>query len=200
MSEVFVIATNNPKKLREIDAILKLVGASAVTMREAGIDTDPEETGLTFEENAYIKAHAACMASGKPAIADDSGLEVDALNKAPGIYSARYCEGSDSDRVDFLLKNMQGKQNRTARFVSAVCCVFPSGECITVRGECEGVIIEQPQGENGFGYDPVFYVPEQSCTFAQLTPEIKNKISHRAHALEKLAIELKKREIQNADK
>ena len=200
MSEVFVIATNNPKKLREIDAILKLVGASAVTMREAGIDTDPEETGLTFEENAYIKAHAACMASGKPAIADDSGLEVDALNKAPGIYSARYCEGSDSDRVDFLLKNMQGKQNRTARFVSAVCCVFPSGECITVRGECEGVIIEQPQGENGFGYDPVFYVPEQSCTFAQLAPEIKNKISHRAHALEKLAIELKKREIQNADK
>ena len=200
MSEVFVIATNNPKKLREIDAILKLVGASAVTMREAGIGTDPEETGLTFEENAYIKAHAACMASGKPAIADDSGLEVDALNKAPGIYSARYCEGSDSDRVDFLLKNMQGKQNRTARFVSAVCCVFPSGECITVRGECEGVIIEQPQGENGFGYDPVFFVPEQNCTFAQLAPEIKNKISHRAHALEKLAIELKKREIQNADK
>ena len=200
MSEVFVIATNNPKKLREIDAILKLVGAGAVTMREAGIDTDPEETGLTFEENAYIKAHAACMASNKPAIADDSGLEVDALNKAPGIYSARYCEGSDSDRVDFLLKNMQGKQNRTARFVSAVCCVFPSGECITVRGECEGVIIEQPQGENGFGYDPVFFVPEQNCTFAQLAPEIKNKISHRAHALEKLAIELKKREIQNADK
>ena len=200
MSEVFVIATNNPKKLREIDAILKLVGASAVTMREAGIDTDPEETGLTFEENAYIKAHAACMASGKPAIADDSGLEVDALNKAPGIYSARYCEGSDSDRVDFLLKNMQGKQNRTARFVSAVCCVFPSGECITVRGECEGVITEQPQGENGFGYDPVFFVPEHNCTFAQLAPEIKNKISHRAHALEKLAIELKKREIQNADK
>ena len=200
MSEVFVIATNNPKKLREIDAILKLGGAGAVTMREAGIDTDPEETGLTFEENAYIKAHAACMASGKPAIADDSGLEVDALNKAPGIYSARYCEGSDSDRVDFLLKNMQGKQNRTARFVSAVCCVFPSGECITVRGECEGVITEQPQGENGFGYDPVFFVPEHNCTFAQLAPEIKNKISHRAHALEKLAIELKKREIQNADK
>ena len=200
MSEVFVIATNNPKKLREIDAILKLVGASAVTMREAGIDTDPEETGLTFEENAYIKAHAACVASGKPAIADDSGLEVDALNKAPGIYSARYCEGSDSDRVDFLLKNMQGKSDRTARFVSAVCCVFPSGECITVRGECEGVITEQAQGENGFGYDPVFFVPEHNCTFAQLAPEIKNKISHRAHALEKLAIELKKREIQNADK
>ena len=200
MSEVFVIATNNPKKLREIDAILKLVGAGAITMREAGIDTDPEETGSTFEENAYIKAHAACVASGKPAIADDSGLEVDALDKAPGIYSARYCEGSDSDRVDFLLKNMQGKQNRTARFVSAVCCAFPSGECITVRGECEGVIIEQPQGENGFGYDPVFFVPEQNCTFAQLAPEIKNKISHRAHALEKLAIELKKREIQNADK
>lgn len=200
MSEVFVIATNNPKKLREIDAILKLVGAGAVTMREAGIDTDPEETGSTFEENAYIKAHAACVASNRPAIADDSGLEVDALNKAPGIYSARYCEGTDSDRVDFLLRNMQGKSDRSARFVSAVCCVFPSGEKITVRGECEGVIIEQPAGENGFGYDPVFFVPEYEQTFAQISPEIKNKISHRARALEKLAIELKKREIKNADK
>ena len=128
MSDVFVIATNNPKKLKEIDAILKEIGASAITLREAGISTDPEETGTTFEENAFIKAQAACIASGRPAIADDSGLEVDALDKAPGIYSARYCEGSDSDRVDFLLKNMQGVKNRTARFVSAVCCVFPSGE------------------------------------------------------------------------
>lgn len=200
MSEVFVIATNNQKKLREIDAILKQIGASAVTMREAGINTDPEETGTTFEENAFIKAQAACAASNKPAIADDSGLEVDALNKAPGIYSARYCEGTDSDRVDFLLRNMQGKSDRTARFVSAVCCVFPSGEKITVRGECEGVIIDAPRGENGFGYDPVFYVPEYRQTFAEISPDIKNKISHRAHALEKLAIELKKREKNHADK
>ena len=200
MSEVFVIATNNQKKLREIDAILRQIGASAVTMREAGINTDPEETGTTFEENAYIKAQAACIASNKPAIADDSGLEVDALNKAPGIYSARYCEGTDSDRVDFLLRNMQGKSDRTARFVSAVCCVFPSGERITVRGECEGVIIDAPRGENGFGYDPVFYVPEYRQTFAEISPDIKNKISHRAHALEKLAIELKKREKNHADK
>lgn len=200
MSEVFVIATNNQKKLREIDAILKQIGASAVTMREAGINTDPEETGTTFEENAFIKAQAACAASGRPAIADDSGLEVDALNKAPGIYSARYCEGTDSDRVDFLLRNMQGKSDRAARFVSAVCCVFPSGERITVRGECEGVILDAPRGENGFGYDPVFYVPKYEQTFAQLSPEIKNQISHRARSLEKLAIELKKREINNADK
>ena len=200
MSEVFVIATNNQKKLREIDAILKQIGASAVTMREAGINTDPEETGTTFEENAFIKAQAACAASNKPAIADDSGLEVDALDKAPGIYSARYCEGTDQDRVDFLLRNMQGKSDRTARFVSAVCCVFPSGERLTVRGECEGVIIDAPRGENGFGYDPVFYVPEYRQTFAEISPEIKNKISHRARALEKLAIELKKREIKNADK
>ncbi|MBO7275555.1 MAG: RdgB/HAM1 family non-canonical purine NTP pyrophosphatase [Clostridia bacterium] len=200
MSEVFVIATNNQKKLREIDAILKQIGASAVAMAEAGISTDPEETGLSFEENAFIKANAACLASGKPAIADDSGLEVDALNKAPGIYSARYCEGTDSDRVNFLLRNMQGKSDRTARFVSAVCCVFPSGERITVRGECEGEIIDAPRGENGFGYDPVFYVPEYEQTFAEISPEIKNKISHRAHALEKLAIELKKREINHADK
>ena len=200
MSEVFVIATNNPKKLREIDAILKQIGASAVTMREAGINTDPEETGTTFEENAFIKAQAACAASNKPAIADDSGLEVDALNKAPGIYSARYCEGTDSDRVDFLLRNMQGKSDRSARFVSAVCCVFPSGEHLTVRGECEGVIIDAPRGENGFGYDPVFYVPEYRQTFAEISPDIKNKISHRAHALEKLATELKKREKNHADK
>ena len=200
MSEVFVIATNNQKKLREIDAILRQIGASAVTMGEAGINTDPEETGLSFEENAFIKANAACAASGKPAIADDSGLEVDALDKAPGIYSARYCEGTDSDRVNFLLRNMQGKSDRTARFVSAVCCVFPSGERITVRGECEGEIIDAPRGENGFGYDPVFYVAEYKQTFAEISPEIKNKISHRAHALEKLAIELKKREKSHADK
>ena len=200
MSEVFVIATNNQKKLREIDAILKQIGASAVTMSEAGINTDPEETGTTFEENAFIKAQAACAASGMPAIADDSGLEVDALDKAPGIYSARYCEGTDSDRVDFLLRNMQGKSDRSARFVSAVCCVFPSGERLTVRGECEGVIIDAPRGENGFGYDPVFYVPEYRQTFAEISPDIKNKISHRAHALEKLAIELKKREKNHADK
>jgi len=125
---------------------------------------------------------------------------VDALNKAPGIYSARYCEGSDSDRVDFLLKNMQDKKDRTARFVSAVCCTFPSGETITVRGECEGEITYAPEGENGFGYDPVFFVREHNCTFAQLSPEIKNQISHRARALDKLACELKKREMQNADK
>lgn len=195
MSDVFVIATNNPKKLKEIDAILKEIGASAITLREAGISTDPEETGTTFEENAFIKAQAACIASGRPAIADDSGLEVDALDKAPGIYSARYCEGSDSDRVDFLLKNMADKTDRTARFVSAVCCVFPSGECITVRGECEGEITHAPAGENGFGYDPVFYVPEQGSTFAQIPAEIKNTISHRARALSRLAAELKKREI-----
>ena len=200
MSEVFVIATNNPKKLREIDAILKQIGASAVTMREVGINTDPEETGKTFEENAFIKAQAACLASNKPAIADDSGLEVDALDKAPGIYSARYCEGSDEDRVNFLLENMKDKKDRSARFVSAVCCVFPSGESITVRGECEGRIIYAPEGENGFGYDPVFYVEEYKQTFAQLSAEIKNKISHRARALEKLATELKKREMNYADK
>ena len=194
MSEVFVIATNNQKKLKEIDAILKLIGASAVTMKEAGISTDPEETGKTFEENAFIKAQAACSAANMPAIADDSGLEVDALDGAPGIYSARYCEGSDSDRVDFLLKNMEDKTNRTARFVSAVACVFPNGEKIIVRGTCEGEILHAPCGENGFGYDPVFFVPEHKQTFAQLPSEIKNKISHRAASLDKLAAELKKRD------
>lgn len=200
MKEVFVIATNNQKKLREIDAILRQIGASAITMKDAGIATDPEETGTSFEENAFIKAETACKASNRPAIADDSGLEVDALGGAPGIYSARYCEGSDSDRVDFLLKNMEDKTLRSARFVSAVACVFPNGEKIVVRGTCEGEILHAPQGENGFGYDPVFYVPEHKQTFAQLPAEIKNKISHRAVALEKLAAELRKREMENADK
>jgi XTP/dITP diphosphohydrolase len=133
------------------------------------------------------------MASGKPAIADDSGLEVDALNKAPGIYSARYCEGTDSDRVDFLLRNMQGKSDRTARFVSAVCCVFPSGEHLTVRGECEGEIIDAPRGENGFGYDPVFYYPPDGMTLAELDAQRKNEISHRGEALRLFAAALAER-------
>ena len=194
-----VLASKNPHKLVEINEITQKFGFELVLQSGLGVDLDVEENGTTFEENAMIKAAAAAK-SGFIGLGDDSGLVVPALNMEPGIYSARYCEGTDSDRVDFLLRNMQGKSDRSARFVSAVCCVFPSGEHLTVRGECEGLIIDAPRGENGFGYDPVFYVPEYRQTFAEISPDIKNKISHRAHALEKLAIELKKREKNHADK
>ncbi len=191
---VIVAATNNKKKLTELCQILDSQGANVISLSEAGILTDPEETGTTFEQNAIIKAHAAALASGKIAIADDSGLEVDALDGAPGIYSARYCEGSDSDRTAFLLKNMEhvpdGK--RTARFVSAIAVVTPDGEQTVVRGTCEGIIARAPQGDGGFGYDPVFYVPEENATFSQIDSERKNQISHRANALRLIAPHLQK--------
>jgi len=200
MKPTFVIASNNPKKLREIGAILEKIGARAISLKEAGITSDPEETGKTFEENSLIKARSACDRANLPAIADDSGLCVEALSGEPGIYSARYCEGSDTDRLFFLLKNMEGKENRHAKFVSAVSCVFPNGEEITVRGECHGEILYAPAGEGGFGYDPIFFVKEYEQTFAQLPPEVKNQISHRAASLRALAAELEKREINYADK
>lgn len=187
----FVLASNNKKKLKEMNDILSRDGYSVISMAEAGITSEPEENGTTFEENALIKARAAAKESGRPCIADDSGLEVDALDGAPGVYSARYCAGSDMDRVMYLLKNMEGKSDREARFVSAVACVFPGGKEIVVRGECHGEILKELKGEGGFGYDPVFYVPAEGCTFAEMTQERKNMISHRANAMEKLRQELK---------
>ena len=186
----FILASNNPKKLRELTAIL--AGHETVSLSQAGLDIDPDETGTTFEENALIKARAVCAASGQAAIADDSGLVVDALDGAPGVRSARYCEGTDADRTAFLLSNLRevpGEQ-RTARFVSAVAAVFPGGREITVRGQCHGVILREPRGENGFGYDPVFFVPEENGTFAEITQETKNRISHRGKALQKLKEQL----------
>lgn len=186
----FILATNNPKKLRELEAILS--GRQICTLKQAGIDIEIAETGQTFEENALIKARAACAASGLPAIADDSGLEVDALGGRPGVLSARYCEGTDEDRVRFLLENMKDipGESRTARFVSAVACVFSDGREIVVRGECNGVILRECRGDGGFGYDPVFFVPEENGTFAEITAETKNRISHRGKALQKLKKEL----------
>ena len=186
----FILASNNPKKLRELTAIL--AGHETVSLSQAGLDIDPDETGMTFEENALIKARAVCAASGQAAIADDSGLVVDALDGAPGVRSARYCEGTDADRTAFLLRNLRevpGEQ-RTARFVSAVAAVFPGGREITVRGQCHGIILREPRGENGFGYDPVFFVPEENGTFAEITQETKNRISHRGKALQKLKEQL----------
>lgn len=187
-----VLASNNKKKLREMSDILSGMGHSVISMAEAGIDSQPEETGETFEENAMIKAKSAMECCGLPCIADDSGLMVDALGGAPGIYSARYCEGSDLDRVMFLLKNMEGKSDRRARFVSAIACVFPDGRTICARGECPGEILTTLEGEGGFGYDPVFYLPKEGMTFAQMPAERKNLISHRAAAMREFCEKLKK--------
>lgn len=193
--DTYVIATNNAHKLHEIRDILENDRRKFVSMKEAGIATDPEETGTTFEENALIKARAACKASGMPALADDSGLEVDALNGEPGIRSARYCQGSDQDRVDFLLKKMENvpDEQRGAQFVSAIACVYPDGTEFAIRGICRGEILRENHGEGGFGYDPVFYVPAEGETFSSMAQERKNQISHRANALALTKAELEKR-------
>ena len=193
--DTYVIATNNAHKLHEIRDILENDRRKFLSMKEAGIATDPEENGTTFEENALIKARAACKASGLPALADDSGLEVDALNGEPGIRSARYCEGSDADRVVYLLKKMENipAENRGAQFVSAIACVYPDGTEFAVRGICRGIILTENRGEGGFGYDPVFFVPEEGDTFASMPQERKNAISHRANSLKLTREELERR-------
>ena len=192
MSEKIIFATGNAGKLKEIREILKDLNREIVTMREAGFEGEIEENGTTFAENAAIKAMAVMQASGLPAIADDSGLCVDALNGAPGIYSARY-GGVDSDQARYrlLLENLRGAGARTAHFHTAIVCCFPNGDRLDAAGDCFGTIAYAPQGDNGFGYDPVFFVPELRKTFAQLTPEEKNAISHRGNALRAFAAELK---------
>ncbi|MGI5978057.1 MAG: XTP/dITP diphosphatase [Oscillospiraceae bacterium] len=180
----YILASNNPGKLREMKAILAEIGAEVVSQREAGADFEAEETGETFEENALIKARAACAALGEPAIADDSGLCVDALGGAPGVYSARYggCE-TDSERTALLLKNLGDAKDRSAKFVSCIACVFPNGDVLTARGECPGIITTSPRGDGGFGYDPVFELPGTGKTMSELTEEEKNAVSHRGRAL-----------------
>ncbi len=180
-----VLASKNKKKLVEMNDILSRLGVQVCSEAEAGVDVEVEETGTTFEENSLLKARAVMEASGMPAIADDSGLCVDALGGAPGVYSARYGgEGlDDTGRYRLLLENMRGQSPRTARFVSVITCCFPNGDVITARGECPGTIAFAPMGEGGFGYDPVFFLPERKKTFAQLTAEEKNEISHRGKAL-----------------
>ena len=193
-----VLASKNAHKLVEMKDILSQLGVEVVLESEVGVDVDVEETGATFEENAYLKAHAVMEASGLPAIADDSGLCVDALNGAPGVYSARYGgpELDDAGRYKLLLENMRGQLDRRCKFVSAICCCFPNGDRVEARGECAGTLAYAPKGEDGFGYDPVFFVPGLKKTFAELSPEEKNAISHRGNALkafrEKLETYLKK--------
>lgn len=186
-----VLASKNPKKLAEMGEILSHMGVEVCLQSDVGIDLDVEETGATFEENALLKARAVMEASGLPAIADDSGLCVDALGGAPGVYSARYGGPGldDEGRYRLLLENLRG-QPRAARFVSVIACCFPDGTVLTARGECPGTIAFAPQGEGGFGYDPVFFLPPLKKTFAQLTPEEKNAISHRGRALEVFQREL----------
>lgn len=192
----FLIATHNMKKRDELSRILKPVGVRVLLAEEAGVDlTDVEETGTTFEENAFLKAQSGCLESDMPCIADDSGLAVDALDGAPGVFSARYSgeHGNDDKNNELLLENLKDvpMERRTARFVSAVCCVFPDGRKITVRGECEGKIAFDLKGNGGFGYDPLFLPEEyEGKTMAQLTPEEKDAISHRGKALRLLSKKL----------
>ncbi len=198
MADRFVLATHNPGKLAEMKAILSNLGVEVLSPGEAGVEVDVEETGATFCENAMLKAKAVCAASGLPAIADDSGLCVNALNGGPGVYSARYGgEGlDDRERCLLLLQSLRGQTTRAAHFACAVACAFPNGDTLEAEGRCDGAIAFAPLGEGGFGYDPVFLIPEKGKTFGQLTAEEKSAISHRGKALaafaEKLGTYLKK--------
>ena len=193
----FILASNNKGKLREIKDIFSELDldAQVVSQREAGYEIEAEETGDTFAENALIKAKAALDASGVPSIADDSGLCVDALGGAPGVFSARYSgEGSsDGDKILLLLKNMEGAEQR---------CVFPNGDTLKSEGVCQGVILREPRGENGFGYDPVFYLPELGKSMAELSEEEKNRVSHRGKAVRAFGEKLREymKGNNNADK
>ena len=190
-----VVATKNKGKLKEIKQILAPMGFNVISMEEANIDMDIDETGDSFEENAMLKALAVHKLTGAIVIADDSGLETDALNGAPGIYSARYsgANASDDKNNEKLLIQLKDipDEKRTARFVCAIAVVFDENRKFTVKGTVDGIINRAPAGENGFGYDPLFYIPQYGKTVAQLSSEEKNKISHRGKALEKMVVKLK---------
>ncbi len=176
-----VAATGNAHKLKEIKAILK--DTELVSMREIGFEGEIEETGETFLENALIKARAVCKATNLPALADDSGLCVDALGGAPGVYSARYSGGGDRENRKLLLKNLEGKEDRRAHFCCAVALVFPNGKELVAEGKTYGEILYEERGTNGFGYDPLFFSDDLHKTFAEATDEEKNVVSHRSRAL-----------------
>ena len=181
-----ILASNNKNKLREFRQLVADMDIELVGQREAGCDFEVEETGTTFEENAFLKCSAVTEATGCAAFADDSGLAVDALNGEPGVYSARYGlghEASDADRYNYLLNKMKDIDDRSARFVCCICCTMPNGDIIRARGECEGYILRAPCGNGGFGYDPVFHPLCTDKGMGELTPEEKNAISHRGKAL-----------------
>lgn len=204
MVKKIIFATGNEHKMAEIRMILEDIGAEIFSQREAGIEAEVVEDGATFEENALIKAKEIAKAAGKMpgfedavVLADDSGLEIDYLNKEPGIYSARYMgENTSYDIKNQALLDRLGKapdEQRTARFVCAIAAAFPDGSSEVVRGTMEGIIGREIAGENGFGYDPIFFLPEFGCTSAQLTPEKKNELSHRGEGLRKMRTILEKR-------
>lgn len=190
-----IFATGNQGKMKEIREILSDLDAEVLSMKEAGVEADIVEDGKTFEENAVIKARTVCELTGEIALADDSGLEIDYLNKEPGIYSARYMGEDTSYHIKNanLIQRLEGvpDEQRTARFVCAIAAVFPDGTVKTVRAAMEGRIGYEEKGENGFGYDPIFYLPEYGCTSAELTLEQKNEISHRGKALRAIKDELR---------
>ncbi len=185
-----IAATKNKNKIKELEEIFAPLGFEV----EAGVFDDVEETGDTFEENSLLKARAVSKLYGEFTVADDSGLCVEALGGRPGVYSARYAgEGaSDRDKYEKLLLELSGEKDRRAKFVTAASLVFPDGREITAVGEVEGLITEEPAGEGGFGYDPVFFCPELGKTFGEAAPEEKNSVSHRARAMEKLSDKLRK--------
>ena len=192
-----IFATGNAGKMREIKAILADLGMEILSMKEAGVTADIEENGDTYEENALIKARAVATLTGEIVLADDSGLEIDYLNGEPGVYSARYLGEDTPYRVKNanLIERLEGvpDEKRTARFVCAIAAVFPDGRELTTRATIEGRIGYEEKGEGGFGYDPIFYVPEFGRTTAELTAEEKNQVSHRGKALQLMKEELRKR-------
>ena len=198
-----VLASKNAHKLVEIRQITDKFGFELVLQSELGVDIDVEETGTTFEENSFLKAEAVMKATGLPAIADDSGIAVDALHGEPGIYSARYGFDKSLDdwgRLQLLLKNTEDvpDERRQAKFVCVITFITPDGQSIQARGEIHGMLTREPHGENGFGYDPIFFYPPMGKTTAEMTAEEKNRVSHRANALNLFYQKLK--EANYADK
>lgn len=190
-----IFATGNEGKMKEIREILGDLDVEVLSLKDAGIKADIEENGKTFEENAVIKATEICKMTGEIVLADDSGLEIDYLNKEPGVYSARYMGEDTSYRIKNanLIQRLEGvpDEKRTARFVCAIAAAFPDGSIKTTLGTMEGRIGYEEKGENGFGYDPIFYLPDFGCTSAELSMEEKNKISHRGKALRAMRDELR---------
>ena len=195
MADRIIFATGNEGKMKEIKMILGDLEIPVISMKEAGIAADIDENGTTFDENAVIKAKTICEMTGELVLADDSGLEIDALNKEPGVYSARYMGENTSYHIKNanLIQRLEEvpDEKRTARFVCAMAAAFPDGRTITTRGTIEGRIGYEERGENGFGYDPIFYLPEYGCSTAELSLEKKNELSHRGKALRAMRQKLK---------
>jgi len=195
----FVLASNNKGKLREMKAVLEQLGHEVVTQSEAGFSGEVEETGATFYENALLKARAVMEATGLPAIADDSGLMVEALGGRPGVHSKRFGGGGldDAGRNALLLKTLENEEHRAAQFVSSIVCVFPNGDVVSSEGVCRGSILRAPRGSGGFGYDPVFLVDGTGKSMAELSLEEKNAVSHRGNALRLFEKRLREYESKN---